>query len=356
MSELFPYSLVREGVIMSPLPGEELEVEGVLNPASAQGPDGELYLLPRLVAAGNVSRVGLARIGVVDGVPRSVRRLGVVLEPDRSWERATDHAGVEDPRVTWVAALGLFVMTYVAYGPLGPRTAIAASLDLRSWRRLGPVLYAYDDATGYDFNLLQNKDCAFFPDPVVAPDGRESLAVLHRPMGYLAGADDTIAASPLPGADRQSIWIGFVPLEDARRDSRALTVWQGHRFVAGPEHPFEALKIGGGPPPVRVSEGWLVIHHGVTGRLDPAVIQQQHVNYAAGGMLLDADRPWEVIARSNRPLLAPETSDERSGIVPNVVFPTAVEHVQGQLFVFYGMADSQIGVARVVRNEPAPIG
>ena len=42
---------------MTPEAGNELEVEGVLNPASGRTPDGDLYLLPRLVAAGNVSRV-----------------------------------------------------------------------------------------------------------------------------------------------------------------------------------------------------------------------------------------------------------------------------------------------------------
>ena len=31
------------------------------------------------------------------------------------------------------------------------------------------------------------------------------------------------------------------------------------------EYPFEELKIGAGPAPLRVPEGWLVIHHGVTG-------------------------------------------------------------------------------------------
>ena len=72
---------------MEPEVGNPFEVEGVLNPGSGRGPDGALYLLPRLVAAGNVSRVGLARINTVGGVPTSVTREGVVLEPDRSWER-----------------------------------------------------------------------------------------------------------------------------------------------------------------------------------------------------------------------------------------------------------------------------
>ena len=47
--------------------------------------------------------------------------------------------------------------------------------------------------------------------------------------------------------------------------------------------------------------------------------------------------------------LEAETADERDGIVPNVVFPTAIEEIEGQLFVFYGMADSKIGVARLDR-------
>ena len=37
-------------------------------------------------------------------------------------------------------------------------------------------------------------------------------------------------------------------------------------------------------------------------------------------------------------------------VVPNVVFPTAIEEIDGTHFVFYGMADSAIGVARLVRR------
>jgi predicted GH43/DUF377 family glycosyl hydrolase len=170
---------------MSPLPDEPLEAEGVLNPGSARDRDGDVYLLPRLVAAGNVSRVGLARVRVTDGTPTGVDRRGVLLAPDRSWERGDDHAGVEDPRVTWIEALGVYVMTYVAFGPLGPRTALTTSVDLHTWDRRGPVHYAYDDDLGQDLNLRQNKDTIFFPEPVTGPDGRPSLAVLHRPMGPL---------------------------------------------------------------------------------------------------------------------------------------------------------------------------
>ncbi|WP_441004892.1 glycoside hydrolase family 130 protein [Agreia sp. PsM10] len=351
----FPYELTRVGVIMTPEEGNDLEAEGVLNPGSGHTPDGALHLLPRLVATGNVSRVGLARVVIEDGVPVGVEREGVVLEPDRGWERGAHNAGVEDPRVTFIPVLGLHVMTYVAYGPLGPRTAIATSSDLREWTRLGPALFDYDDSLDMDLNLFHNKDTVFFPEPVTAPDGTESLAVLHRPMwdlGETKPGEGIRVPEGVPD-DRQSIWISFIPLAEVLADPRTLVRWGQHRFLAGPEFPFEAVKIGGGPPPLRVDEGWLILHHGVTGVINSAFAQQQKVNYAAGGMILDGDDPTKVISRSPEPLLFAETEDERSGIVPNVVFPTAIETIDGVRFVFYGMADSKIGVARLDRRGAA---
>ncbi|MET4703766.1 glycosidase [Frigoribacterium sp. UYMn621] len=345
----FPYSLTRAGVIMAPLPGDELEAEGVLNPATGHSDDGTLYLLPRMVATGNVSRVGLARVVIEDGVPVGVEREGVVLQPERSWERGAKNSGTEDPRVTFIPWLGLHVMTYVAFGPLGPRTAVATSTDLREWTRLGPALFEFDDALDIDLNLFHNKDTVFFPEPVTAPDGVESFAVLHRPMWDLGdikpGELRTIPAGITD--ERQSIWISYVPVTEVMEDIRSIVLWHGHRMLAAPESPFEQLKIGGGPPPVLVDEGWLVLYHGVTGEIDNAFTQQQKVNYSAGGMILDAADPTKILARTTEPLLAAETEDERSGIVPNVVFPTAIERIDGQLFVFYGMADSKIGVARI---------
>ena len=351
MTAKFPYTLTRVGVVMTPQEGNELEAEGVLNPGSGRTPDGTLYLLPRMVAAGNVSRVGLARVLIDDGVPVGVEREGVVLAPDRGWERGADNAGVEDPRVTFVPRLGLHVMTYVAYGPLGPRTAVAISSDLREWTRLGPALFAYDDDLDMDLNLFHNKDTVFFPEPVTAPDGTESYAVLHRPMWDIGEVREGEGVRVPAGVtdERQSIWISYIPVAAVDADIRSLAFWTQHRFVAGPEFAFEALKIGGGPPPLRVAEGWLVLHHGVTGELARAFDQQQKVNYAAGALILDADDPSRVVTRSAVPLLEAETADERDGIVPNVVFPTAIEEVDGVPFVFYGMADSKIGVARLDR-------
>ncbi|MGH3025149.1 MAG: glycoside hydrolase family 130 protein [Gaiellaceae bacterium] len=352
-SSTVPYRLTRVGVVMSADVDEALEAEGVLNPATAWTADGELYLYPRLVAEGNFSRIGRARVIVDGGVPTGVERQGVVLEPGRPWEHGVRHGGVEDPRITWIPSLDAHVMTYVAYGPFGPRPAVAISHDQERWTRLGPFQFEYDDALEIDLNLYPNKDVLFFPDVVPDPDGRPSYAVLHRPMwDFSFTRTEEVALLPAGTTDpRPSIWISYVPEEAARADIAALTRPAGHRSVAGSEFEWESLKVGGGPPPIRVDEGWLLIHHGVSGEIsDEPFVPQTKVLYSAGAMILDEADPSQVVCRTPEPLLVPEMPDEMVGTVGNVVFPTAIEVIEGTQYVFYGMADAKIGVARLERT------
>ncbi|MBA3431217.1 MAG: glycosidase, partial [Actinobacteria bacterium] len=147
----------RLGVVMTPDPNDAREAWGVLNPACARGSDGQLYLFPRLVAEGNYSRVGRARVLYRDGAPAGVERLGVVLEPEEAWERNTRTAGVEDPRITFLPSLDVHVMTYSAYGPLGSRIGLAVSHDSTVWQRLGPARFNYEAELRTDMNLYSNK-------------------------------------------------------------------------------------------------------------------------------------------------------------------------------------------------------
>ena len=113
--EQTPFRLERIGMVMEPDPDDPHEAWGVLNPASARK-DGELYLFPRVVAEGNYSRIGIVRtLFAHPGDPVGVERLGYVLEPEEDYERS-EHStgGVEDPRVTFVEPLGLWVMAYTA--------------------------------------------------------------------------------------------------------------------------------------------------------------------------------------------------------------------------------------------------
>jgi hypothetical protein len=105
------FKLRRLGMLMEPEPGNPQEVEGVLNPAAVRGPDGELYLFPRLVARGNYSRIGISRVLFNDaGDPAGVERLGIALEPEADYERRPNGSGgCEDPRVTYVEPLRRYI-------------------------------------------------------------------------------------------------------------------------------------------------------------------------------------------------------------------------------------------------------
>jgi len=350
-----PYRLTRVGTVMIPEQGRAEEAEGVLNPASGYGPDGRLYLLPRVVAHGNYSRVGLAEVLLDHGVPASVERRGIVLQPDEGWERGVDHGGVEDPRITWLPDLGVHVMTYVAFGPIGPRLALASSTDLRTWRRLGPVLFGYEPRLRLDLNLFPNKDAVFFPEPVPGPDGGPCWAMLHRPMwdlGWIRAGEVNVLPVGLDDP-RPGIWISYVPTAEVGKDVSRLVRLSGHRLVALPQYPYEVAKIGAGPPPRRIPEGWLLLHHGVYGELphDTSFEPTQGLIYSVGAMILSADDPGTVVARTSEPLMHPDTPDEQVGTVSNVVFPTCTEETAAGTFVFYGMADARIGVARLDRVD-----
>ena len=133
------FELKRIGMMMEPQAGNPNEVEGVLNPAAIRARDGQLYLFPRLVARGNFSRIGIARV-LFDGSgdPTGVERMGMALEPEADYELFEHGGGCEDPRIAYVEPLQHYVMTYTALSRRGPRIAIAISADLLQWRRNRP--------------------------------------------------------------------------------------------------------------------------------------------------------------------------------------------------------------------------
>ena len=345
-----PFQAERLGIIMQPEPGNPHEAWGTLNPGGVRGPDGAYYLFPRVAAEGNYSRIGHARVRFdALGIPRDVERLGYALEPEEPYEVTGLGGGVEDPRVTYVQPLGLYVMAYTAFTPPhDPRIALAVSSDLVAWTRLGPLHFTVGP-DGHDHNLCGNKDGAVFPDVVRDPNGQRCLAILHRPTYAVRYAGDDgrdccdVTPPPKGGAHPEDIWISYVPLERVRANIRHLTSVEAHRPLMSAQAPWESRKIGAGAPPVRLPDGWLLVYHGVSmqGGVEPP-------RYAAGVAVLDVDDPTLILYRSPQPILEPKTPQETQGIVANVVFPTAVDlRNDGHLDLYYGAGDYVTAAARL---------
>ncbi len=299
------FSVQRLGIIMEPSVTDVFETEGVTNPACVRGPDGELYLFPRLIARGNYSRIGIARVRFDDdGNPAGVERLGLALEPSESFEKNPfSGGGCEDPRITLVEPFGQYVMTYTAFSAKGPRIALASSRDLITWERHGLVRFS---PTGpIDFNATDNKDSVVFPTILADPrDNAPSIALIHRPVfpsqewrpmeelrahAKLAQPAEKPRSAAEAQAHRvrlhhQSVWISYC--NRPKRLGHLVDLHSHHRLMS-PREWWERSKVGAGTPPILTRLGWLIIYHGVTAHEGP----QRYFRYSAGIVLLDPDRP-----------------------------------------------------------------
>jgi beta-1,2-mannobiose phosphorylase / 1,2-beta-oligomannan phosphorylase len=347
------FTLQRLGIVMEPEPGNPQEVEGVLNPAAARGPDGALYLFPRLTAQGNYSRIGIARVKFNEaGDPVGVERLGIALEPEADYEMRSDGSGgCEDPRITFVEPLQRYLMTYTAHSSRGPRIALAISKDLFHWERLGLATFAPRHRV--EFSDVDNKDASLFPVAIPNPSGTPELAMLHRPLFPGTRPKETARrpASREVDLDRESIWISYCPMSLHAHEPHRLGRFTSHHRLATPVAPWERLKIGGGTPPIMTRHGWLIVYHGVS-ELEQPGNDAHPLRYSAGVMVLSKEHPSAIVYRSPEPVLAPELPEERHGTIANVVFPTGIDRRDDlgstdRFDVYYGMADYRIGVARL---------
>ena len=356
------FELQRLGLLMEAEPGNPQELEGVLNPAAMRGPDGELYLFPRLVARGNYSRIGIARVRFNEaGDPAGVERLGIALEPEADYERRPDGGGgCEDPRIAFVEPLQRYMMTYTALTPHGPRIAVALSADLFRWQRLG--LAAFAPYFGIAFGGVDDKDASLFPVAIANPSGQPELAMLHRPLFPGTRPEETAChpASREVDLDRESIWISYCKMPLDGSGPYRLRKFTSHHRLATPVSPWERLKIGGGTPPILTRHGWLIVYHGVSEVVDPSTPGHQ-LCYSAGVMVLSKEHPRVIRYRSAEPVLTPVLPQERRGTVANVVFPTGIDRRDDlgspdRFDVYYGMADNRIGVARLDVPDCLPPG
>lgn len=346
----FDIRVERLGLVLEPN-GDPSEAEGTLNPASARTRAGDLVMYPRDVARGNISRVGFVK-ATPRGNGYAFERSGFALDPQAPYEvRPHPGYGCEDPRVTFVPAIDKYVMAYTAFGPQGPRIAVAVSSDAISWTRVGLLHF---DKPG--MHIGDDKDAAFFPEPVISPSGVRSLALYHRPMLHLSAVDGR-AAIPMiermPYKDRESIRLAYIPLEPVLGDlGKILDVCESV-LVMSPDSQWGSLKLGAGTPPVRIAEGWMSLFHAVD--VVDHTTSKPKLKYSAGVMVHDLEQPHKILYRSPKPVLSPEDDSELRGIVDNVVFPTAIDprpDLGDRVFDFYyGMADWSIGAARMTLGE-----
>ncbi|TMC52345.1 MAG: glycosidase [Chloroflexi bacterium] len=238
-----------------------------------------------------ISHLRVARS--IDGAHFTVDQVPAVVPTD-----SFEEYGCEDPRATLID--GVWHITYVSVGSIGITTSRLTTTDFRSFERQGIMF------------LPDHKDVVLFPGRV-----HERYVALTRPM-------------PSSFNRVLGIWIAF---------SDDLVGWGGHRPLALPRPGmWDGVRTGAGTVPFRIPEGWLELYHGV----------DSDGQYAMGGLLLDAQDPARVIARSPEPILTPDQDYEQSGFYRNTVFSCGhvpLDENGGRIRVYYGAADSCMAAA-----------
>ena len=208
--------------------------------------------------------------------------------------------GIEDPRITLID--GTYYISYVAVCPVGVTTCLASTKDFKSFERHGLIF------------CPENKDVALLPEQIA---GR--YYALHRPASTLFR--------------KQDIWIA---------ESSDLVCWGNHRYVMSPRAGcWDEIKIGASAVPFKTKEGWLEIYHGA----------DRNNCYCLGAVLLDAQQPWKVLARAEKPILEPQTNYEIEGFFGNVVFSCGLLCEDDKLRIYYGVADTAVCYAELPLQE-----
>jgi beta-1,4-mannooligosaccharide/beta-1,4-mannosyl-N-acetylglucosamine phosphorylase len=201
-----------------------------------------------------------------------------------------------DPRVVHID--GEYIVTW-CNGFHGPSIGIGRTRDFRSFEMIENALLPF------------NRNGVLFPRKI---DGH--YVMLSRPSD-----------------------AGHTPFGDIfLSHSDDLIHWGRHRHVMGPVEPWESTKIGAGPAPIETTDGWLMFYHGVLTSCNGFV-------YHFGAALLDLEEPWKVVARGRSYLMSPQMPYEQVGDVPNVVFPCAAIRDDDRISIYYGCADTVIGLA-----------
>ena len=274
-------------------------MNGVFNPAAAEVA-GETVLLARVEDRRGISHLTVARSA--NGIDGWTVDREPLLAPDE--DTASEQWGFEDARVVWVDELERWVITCTAYGPAGPAVFLATTEDFTTVERYGVVRHPED------------KNAALLPHRI---DGRWVL--LHRPKTQFGGGarrDPPLAL----GRSRQ--------LERARASAPAARQAPGGtRCGSASAH--------------RRSEQNTVGCSSTTAsrRRSPAT------STGSGLVLLDLDEPTQVLRRLPTWVLGPHEPYERTGDVPNVVFPCGLVHdaASDEVRLYYGAADSSICLA-----------
>ena len=240
-----------------------------------------------------------------DGVSIDERLAEPIYIPREDFESkkvAGGNSGCEDPRLVKIGkAIYMFYTAYDGIDP--PRVAVTSISEndflQKNWKWEKPILIS---PPGFD-----DKDTCIFPEKI---NGK--YFILHRVGEEICGD-----------------YLGSL-------DFKKETIRKCIRVLEPRINTWDSAKVGISTPPLKTKYGWLLLYHGIS---------KSHNTYRIGAALLDLKDPTTVLARTADPIFEPEKLYEKVGVINNVVFPCGMVEKDGLIYIYYGGADTVVGVA-----------
>jgi predicted GH43/DUF377 family glycosyl hydrolase len=326
-----PASVFNDPITGAPVHWEALHT---FNPAAVVR-NGQVYVLYRAEDDSGSMQIGMhtSRLGLAvsaDGLhftrmPQPVFYPAEDDQKSREWP-----GGVEDPRIV-EAPDGSYVLTYTQWNRQTYTIGVATSPDLIHWTKHGPAL-----GTTGPYATLMYKSGGIVTK---LHHGRLIAAKIHGKFWmYWGEIQVRVASSP--------DLIHWSPVESAPGNPVVVLQNRPHLFDSG----FPEV----GPPAMLTHDGILLLYNGKNA--DAAKSPDTDLGlgaYSVGQALFDPSHPTRLRKRLDQPSLYPEMPYERSGqYAAGTTFGEGLVLFHHQWFLYYGTADSFVGVATAPEVRP----
>ncbi len=310
------------------------EARNVLNPSAVIKGD-LVFLFYRAQDKTGTSRIGLATSG--DGL-HFKKSPAPVFYPDNDvmkkyeWNykkllagaRPEDcrncFDGVEDPRII-EREDGKYIMTYTAYDGKTARLSIASSTTLFSWTKHGLI-----------FKEMKYKDLWSKSGAIVveSKNGKNMAKKINGKYWMYFGDTNLFLAN-------SEDLINWTICENAENNQPISVLHPRMGY-------FDSRLVEPGPFALYQPEGILLIYNSSNAANfnDPDLPK---FTYAAGQALFDKNAPYKLIDRTEGYFIYPDKAFEKVGEVNEVCFVEGLVNFNEKWFLYYGTADSKIGVA-----------
>ena len=298
------------------------EESDTFNPA-ATVKDGKIVVLYRAEGIGKrTSRIGYAES--TDGVTMKQSDAPVLFPSEDDYKEIEWEGGCEDPRVAMTED-GLYVMLYTAWNRHLPRLAVATSTDLKNWTKHG---LAFAKAYNGRFSNIASKSASIVTG---VKDGKLVIEKVNGKYFMYWGENAVCAAT----SDNLTDWTPVLNENNELRE------------IAKPRSGyFDSRLTERGPPAIKTTDGIVLLYNGKNGYKEERDPEYPAGAYCAGQFLFDADDPYQVLGRLDKPFFVPEAAFEKSGQYKDgTVFIEGLAYFKNKLYLYYGCADSQVAVA-----------